>query len=64
MICPYNRKQEMLVLQWNQESDGEENTNCQQLQRTEYTMLECPKEGCAVWHDGHCHYAAVSLLNE
>ena len=65
MICPYIRKRETLVLQWDQEQDNEEGkTNCQEIQRTEYTMMECPQEGCAVWHDGRCRYAAVSLENE
>lgn len=64
MICPYNRKRETLVLQWVQENDGEVNTNCQQIQSTEFVMMDCPKEGCAVWHDGRCHYAAVALENE
>lgn len=64
MICPYNRQRETQVLQWTQSNDDNENTNLQQIETTTFAMMECPKEGCAVWYDGRCHYAAVNFNNE
>lgn len=43
MICPYNRSAEIQVLQTYQtEEDGE--NFCQQVTRTTFTRLSCPKE--------------------
>lgn len=67
MICPYNRRVETQILQWvqsNPAQEDEKDTDCEQIQRTVFTMLDCPREGCAVWYNGRCHYAAVSLANE
>lgn len=64
MICPYNRKQEKQVLQVTNEYDEDGKAdNTQQITSWTYTMMECPQEGCAVWRDGRCRYAAVSLEN-
>lgn len=63
MICPYNRKSETLLLQWCQSNpmpDEGKDTDCEQLQKTTFTMMECPQEGCAVWRNGRCCYAAAS----
>lgn len=67
MICPYNRKSETLILQWRQSNpppDEGRDTDCEQIQKTTFTMMECPQEGCAAWYNGRCHYAAISLANE
>ncbi|MDO4175711.1 MAG: hypothetical protein Q4D42_13195 [Eubacteriales bacterium] len=58
MICPYNRKSQTTVLQWVQNNEDEK-SNCQQIENVTFDMMECPKEGCAVWYEGKCHYAAV-----
>lgn len=63
MICPYNRKSEVQVLQWRQgEQDGD--TFCEQKTVTKFSMMDCPKEGCAAWQNGRCRYASVDLKNE
>ena len=57
MICPYNRKAEKQVLQVTNEYDEDgKNDSTQQITSWTYTMMECPKEGCAVWRDGRCRY--------
>lgn len=57
MICPYNRKRESQVFQWTQKSDEEsQESSCQQITLTDIIMQECPREGCAAWYDGRCHY--------
>lgn len=58
MICPYNDKQHTTVLQWTQNSEDEEIIHLQQIENINFTPMECPKDGCAVWYDGKCHYAA------
>lgn len=63
MICPYNRKQQTTVLQWMQNNE-DESSNCQQVENVKFSMMECPKEGCAVWYNGRCHYASVNFNNE
>lgn len=60
MICPYNRKKETQYLQWDQ-SEEDEKTTCVQVSSTTIVMMDCPREGCGAWRDGHCCYAAVSL---
>ena len=62
MICPYNRKSETQVLQWVQEEavDATGSTQCQQITKTSFEMMECPKEGCAAWQEGKCRYAAYA----
>lgn len=62
MICPYNRRQELQVLQWEQNTE-DSIVKCEQVSRYTFQMLKCPREGCAVWYDGRCHYAAVDLQN-
>ena len=62
MICPYNRKSEVQVLQWKQDDEGGE-TKCEQKAVTTFQMMTCPKEGCGVWRDGRCCYAAIDLEN-
>lgn len=64
MICPYNRKSELQVLQREQTTEEESTTKCEQIDRFEFEMMERPREGCAVWYDGRCHYAAVNLDNQ
>ena len=62
MICPYNRKSEIQVLQWKQDGeDGE--TKGEQKTVTTFQMMLCPKEGCGAWRDGRCCYASVDLEN-
>lgn len=57
MICPYNRKAEKQVLQVTNEYDEDGKADStQQITLCEFTMMECPKEGCAVWRDGRCCY--------
>ncbi|MCD7805436.1 MAG: hypothetical protein LUH03_09925 [Oscillospiraceae bacterium] len=61
MICPYNVATKQTTLSWvqvTQEDDtGTPTTNLQQFDTDNYTMMECPKEGCAVWYDGRCHFS-------
>lgn len=66
MICPYNRKTQRNVFQWEQTFDEATGNakSCQQSTIDTFEMMECPREGCAVWYDGRCHYAAVNLENE
>ncbi|MGM9649228.1 MAG: hypothetical protein ACI3XY_04585 [Butyricicoccaceae bacterium] len=64
MICPYNRKREVQVLQWTQNNENDDIVSLQQIEKTDIAMMDCPKEGCAVWYGGRCHYAAVNLQNE
>lgn len=64
MICPYNRKKQSAVLQWDQNDNGEGKIDLQQIETVQFEMMDCPKEGCAAWHNGRCRYAAVSLNNE
>lgn len=65
MICPYNRKREKQVLQVsNDYSDEGQQTYGQQITNVDFEPMECPQEGCAVWRNGRCCYAAVSLDNE
>lgn len=64
MICPYNRKRQTTVLQWTQSNGDEGVTDLQQIEKVDFCMMECPKEGCAVWHNGRCCYAIVNLDNE
>lgn len=64
MICPYNHKQQTTVLQWTQNNEDEDTTALQQIEKVNFAMMECPKEGCAVWYNGRCHYAAVNFNNE
>ena len=57
MICPYNRKTEKQVLQVTNEYDEDGKADStQQITSREFTMMECPEEGCAVWRDGRCCY--------
>ena len=62
MICPYMRKKETCIMQetYDPDDDGR-NRMTQKVDSYEYTMLECPKEGCAVWFDGRCHYYADNV---
>lgn len=67
MICPYNRAGQTQVMQYTNELVDEESgviRGYQHIVTDAFTMLECPGEGCAVWRDGQCRYAAVSLDNE
>lgn len=64
MICPYNRKRQETVLQWHEVMDDDGNKTLEQKDIISFVMMECPQEGCAVWVEGRCRYAAVSLDNE
>ena len=67
MICPYNRAGQTQVMQYTNELVDEESgiiRGYEHIVADAFTMLECPREGCAVWRDGRCCYAAVSLENE
>lgn len=64
MICPYNRKSETQVLQWTQSQNPDEEKSGQQITRSIFHMMDCPKEGCGAWTNGKCQYAAVSVENE
>lgn len=57
MICPYNRRNEIQASQSGY-SYNDENLNDASGGATVITFepMECPKEGCAVWYDGRCHY--------
>ncbi len=61
MICPYNVKKRTTVLQWvqtNQNGDGEnDGVSCEQIETVSITMMDCPKEGCAVWRNGSCYFS-------
>lgn len=62
MICPYNQKRKSGIVQWTQETENDGQTvSLQQIEYTDIIMQECPKEGCAVWYDGRCHYASASV---
>ncbi len=59
MICPYNHKAVKYVKQYNNDLVNEEVgviKGYQEVLVEEYTFLECPKEGCAVWHNDRCTY--------
>lgn len=65
MMCPYNRKKQTNVIQWVQEyNDDGQAESLTQISTDTFDMLECPRDGCAAWYHGRCHYAAVSLENE
>lgn len=36
----------------------------QHVVKDSFKLMECPKEGCAVWRNGRCTYAAVNLENQ
>ena len=36
----------------------------QHIVKDTFRMMECPRDGCAVWRDGICHYASASMNNE
>lgn len=59
MICPYNRRVQTQVYQLVNDLVDEENgvsRGNQYVLRDEFEMMECPREGCAVWRNGACHY--------
>lgn len=69
MICPYNRKSQKSVVQWVQtteDGDGDKpaTTTLEQIDAVSFEMMTCPKEGCAAWYNGRCHYGAASIENE
>lgn len=65
MQCPYNRKSETQLQNWNQNPDDNQNfTDGKIVTQTVFELMDCEKENCGAWHNGKCCYAAVSLCNE
>ena len=67
MICPYNRIRQTQVMQYENDLVDESTgfiKGYQHIVKDSYEMLKCPQEGCAVWRNGRCCYAAVNLENE
>ncbi len=57
MMCPYNTETEITSIQWQDTPDNpDDGKGGDQSSITTYAMMECKKEGCAVWYDGACHY--------
>ena len=56
-FCPYNHKKEIQVSQ-SGFSYNDDNLNDVSGGTVVVTFepMECPKEGCAVWYGGRCHY--------
>lgn len=67
MICPYNRAEQTQIMQYTNELADEKSgviKGYQHIVKDTFRMMECPRDGCAVWRDGICHYASVSMNNE
>lgn len=64
MICPYNRKSEINMQHFTQNFENEDAPECvtsgQTVTKVNFELMECPKEGCAVWRDGKCCFAAAA----
>ena len=65
MKCPYNRRVEITVQNWGQDSDDNQTpAKGSTVTQTVYELMDCEKENCGAWKNGRCCYAAVSLSNE
>lgn len=65
MVCPYNRKNQINIIQWEQEynEDGQ-GYFLTQISKDFFELMDCKREECGAWHNGRCHYASVSMENE
>lgn len=65
MICPYNRRMETQVVQttYTYDENGN-NDSVQQITRTRFEMIECPRDACGAYQEGRCRYASVNMENE
>ena len=65
MICPYNRKSSKWVKQYKNNLVNEElgiiKSN-EEVLIEEYTLMECPKEGCGVWRNDRCNYNQIANI--
>lgn len=65
MKCPYNKKSETQIQNWEQSPDEQQNfTDGKVITQTVFELMNCEKENCGAYHNGRCCYAAVSLNNE
>lgn len=59
MICPYNLSSRVEIQKWNQHPTDMNDSvfdNGGTLINTKFNHMECPKEKCGAWYDGHCNY--------
>ena len=65
MKCPYNKKSETQIQNWEQSPDEQQNfTDGKVITQTVFELMNCEKENCGAYHNGRCCYAAVSLNND
>lgn len=65
MKCPYNKKSETQIQNWEQSPDEQQNfTDGKVITQTVFELMNCEKENCGAYHNGRCCYAAISLNNE
>ena len=60
MICPYNRKTETQLLTWDQNPSEENETvikNGRQVTKITFELMDCKRENCGAWINGHCGYS-------
>ena len=65
MKCPYNKKSETQIQNWEQSPDEQQNfTDGKVITQTVFELMNGEKENCGAYHNGRCCYAAISLNNE
>lgn len=65
MVCPYNKKSEKHVQQWEQTYDEDTNQAIRgsTVDKWEFSLADCQKDNCGAWQNGRCCYASVNLNN-